>query len=91
MDSLWKKEVQLPSNKEQRVDSTKLDLVEMNKKLLEMEMADIDEYIQKVELAESKEHVDELKVEFREAYDKLKNKESSQTTLLPHRTGAGLF
>ncbi len=42
-----KKEVQLPSNKEQRVDSTKLDLVEMNKKLLEMEMADIDEYIQK--------------------------------------------
>ena len=37
----------------------------------------IDEYIQKVELAESKEHVDELKVEFREAYDKLNDKKSS--------------
>lgn len=37
----------------------------------------IDEYIQKVELAESKEHIDELKVEFREAYDKLKDKKSS--------------
>ncbi|MBP3503651.1 MAG: family 10 glycosylhydrolase [Bacilli bacterium] len=37
----------------------------------------IDEYIQKVELAESKEQIDELKVEFREAYDKLKDKKSS--------------
>ncbi len=36
----------------------------------------IEEYIEKVELAESKEHVDELKAEFKEAYNNLGKKTS---------------